>query len=216
MMPQAVRVGPARRLVAAGRMCVVVGMALALAGCGWASRVRDANLDVPRDEDGVETWDLREPPTAEYVGIDERFDEAIFSTLEPRRVRVLLPDGRVIDAGLTTVTFDNHLTPEGDLDPTGMNLSGPALPIDEAMDRLREHLSELGLSDESVREWESEIDRSEDERPIRGGASTTIGYMEIGVGGRYTFLSDQSTLSWGAGWGPGMDSGSSPTEDLNG
>lgn len=191
-------------LVALGAFAMMVSSCVSLP-FGRSGADETTKFDVPRDADGVETWDLREPPTAEYVGIQPGENTAVYSSLDPRPVRVLLPDDVVIDAELTTVTFDNFLAPDGSQDPHAMNLHSQAFAFDEAIGELRPYLTQLGLSEDAISEWKADIEAATDERPIRGGASTTVGYMQIGVGGRYTFEDDAASLSWGAGWGPLME-----------
>ena len=51
----------------------------------------------PVDKDGVELWDLRRPPSAADVGMPADEDSVAYETRKSRRVRFLLPKGKVLE-----------------------------------------------------------------------------------------------------------------------
>lgn len=199
-----------RALGGAGQGLMLLLAAL-LSGCGFIGG-GDEGLDVPRNDDGIETWDLRDPPAAEELGLERSIDEVILSTDEPRPVRVLLPEGMVLEADLTTVSFDNHRGGAGDRVPSGMDLHSSAMDFDEARQRLGSSFGQLGIDPGGIIEqWQADVDAMPDGGGIGEGetvgasGSRQLGYLRISVGGRYSPPADAATLSWTAVWEPQVE-----------
>lgn len=179
---------------------VMLGMLVAACSSLPSADTEDVmEFDLPRDADGVEAWDLREPPTASAVGLSGEHDEAVYSSVDPRLVRVLLPDGLSIEADVTTVSFDNHLSEDGEVDPSSLILHGANRPFDEALASFETSLEQLDLRRDAAATWEDDVTTA-DSDTVRVGASRVIDYLEASVGGRYKSLSGNASLTWTFGW----------------
>ena len=144
------------------------------------------------DAKGVEVWDLRTPPSASDVGMRADQDHVAYETRKPRRVRFLLPEGRVLETEIHLLIFERitHQDPADPSRPTGMDFDTTAMPLDAAYSVMRDGLTSLGLDTSPVDQWRTKIEK----RPksgaqanfgIEGGANTKIGYLSIGVGGEF-------------------------------
>ena len=155
----------------------------------------------PTDDDGVEVWDLRTPPSAADVGLRDK-DYVGYETNEPRRVRFLLPDDRELTIDASLVVFDRvmHKDPDDPSRPTGMDFRMLPMPLDEAYQVMKRSLTAFGLDTSAADRWRADIEArpttgpSTDQR-IEGGANTTIGYLNIGVGGVYDPLDGDDSVT---------------------
>lgn len=159
----------------------------------------------PTDDDGVEEWDLRTPPSAAEVGLRSDKDYVGFETRKPRRVRFLLPEDRELTVDAVLVVFDRvmYKDPADPTRPTGMDFRMRSIPLDTAYEVMGESLEAFGLDTSAVDEWRNKIETRPTSGPsadrrIEGGGNTTIGYLNIGVGGVYDPVDgDESvTIKW--------------------
>src|SRR5690625_3894799 len=99
-----------------------------LSGCG-------THMNTDNDDGFPQTWDLREPPTREQVGM-KNDDTVIFETDAPRTVTLRLPEDTSLTLPLTLLTFDNYgRDPSGDnQNPTGLDGKTDRVPLDETVE----------------------------------------------------------------------------------
>lgn len=143
----------------------------------------------PTNDAGVEVWDLRTPPSASDVGLRDK-DYVGYETREPRKVQFLLPDDRELTIDATLVVFDRvmYKDPADPTRPTGMDFRMAPMPLDEAYEVMGRSLKAFGLDTAPVDQWRNDIENRptsgvEANHRVEGGGNTTIGYLNIGVGG---------------------------------
>lgn len=144
----------------------------------------------PTDDNGVEVWDLRTPPSADDVGLRADKDYVGYETRKPRRVRFLLPEDHELTIDATLVVFDRvmHKDPADPTRPTGMDFRMAPMPLETAYKVMSTSLKAFGLGTEPVDTWRQDIENKptsgvESNRRIEGGGNTKIGYLTVGVGG---------------------------------
>lgn len=156
----------------------------------------------PTDDDGVEVWDLRTPPSASDVGLRDDKDYVAYETKEPRRVRFLLPEDRELTVDASLVVFDRVMyeDPADPTRPTGMDFRMLPIPLDEAYQVMGRSLKAFGLSTQPVDQWRQDIENRpssgvESNLRVEGGGNTTIGYLTIGVGGVFNPINENDTAT---------------------
>ncbi|KAA1398057.1 hypothetical protein [Aeromicrobium ginsengisoli] len=156
----------------------------------------------PTDAKGVEVWDLRTPPSAADVGMRADKDHVAYETRKPRRVRFLLPQGKVLETDIYLLVFERimHEDPADPTRPTGMDFDTKAMPLDTAYSVMHDGLTSLGLSTSPVDEWRAKIEGRPSSGPsadltIEGGGNTVLGYLDIGVGGIYQPLDGDDSVT---------------------
>lgn len=154
----------------------------------------------PTDDDGVEVWDLRTRPTAQDVGMPDDKNYVAYETDEPRTVRFLLPQDKVLETKLYLVVFDRVTVPAttDKTVVTGVDFRANTMPLEDAYVVMADSLKAFGLDTKPVDEWRSEIENRPTSGPsanlrIEGGANTVLGYLDIGVGGVYNPINGDDT-----------------------
>ncbi len=109
----------------------------------------------PTDDNGVEVWDLRTPPSADDVGLRADKDYVGYETRKPRRVRFLLPEDHELTIDATLVVFDRvmHKDPADPTRPTGMDFRMAPMPLETAYKVMSTSLKAFGLGTEPVDTW---------------------------------------------------------------
>ena len=156
----------------------------------------------PTDDNGVEVWDLRTRPTAQDVGMPTSEDYVAYGTDEPRTVRFLLPEGKVLETKLYLLVFD-RVTAPATTDKTvvtGMDFHARSMPAKDAYKVMGRSLKAFGLGTAPVDQWRQEIENRPTDgyranMPIEGGDGATIGYLDIGVTGDYNPVDGDNTAS---------------------
>ena len=146
----------------------------------------------PVDKDGVEVWDLRTPPSTSDVGMRSDKNYVAYESRKPRRVRFLLPENRELRIDASLVVFDRvmYKDPADPTRPTGMDFRMKPIPLDQAYKVMGRSLKAFGLDTAQVDQWRQDIENRpssgvESNLRVEGGGNTTIGYLDIGVGGVY-------------------------------
>jgi hypothetical protein len=160
----------------------------------------------PTDADGVEVWDLRTRPTAQDVGMPTNKDYVAYETRKPRTVRLLLPQGKVLETKLYLVVFDRITAPatKDKTVVTGMDFHAAPMPLDDAYEVMGDSLKAFSLDTSAVDQWRAKIEGQPATGPsvnlrIEGGGNTELGYLGIGVEGSYDPIDgDLATISYRA------------------
>lgn len=154
----------------------------------------------PTDDDGVEVWDLRTRPTAQDVGMPDSKDYVAYESDEPRTVRFLLPDDKVLETELYLVVFDRVTVPAttDKTVVTGVDFRAKTMPLDDAYVVMGDSLRAFGLDTSTVDAWRAKIEGRPTDGPsatlrVEGGANTELGYLGIGVGGVYNPVNGDDT-----------------------
>lgn len=155
-------------------------------------------------EDSVTTYDLREPPRREDLGMEtgspvvtQRFDE-------PTSVRLRLPEERELRTPVTLVAADSYAgAPDvGAAPPTGMDLHTTLMPLEEAAQVMRESLGQLGTSPDAVEPWVREASVAEGSEGVRSAnVETRLGYLSVRLQGRYSPLDRRASVTYTLFWG---------------
>lgn len=167
-------------------------------------------------EDGVDTWDLRQPPTRADVGLPDGEHTAVYETRERRPLVLLLPEEVRLEIEARLVVFNDLLRiREDDPDPTTMNISTGALDTDVAYDRYTSSLETLGLPAGAADRWRADIEKAPDSGPEAGRSvssgdrSVDLGSVTVGLGVTYSPVSQLSILKLSLSWVP-LGTASSP------
>lgn len=183
-------------------------------------------------EDGVEVWDLTVEPTVEAFGIETdvratvgTFVGAYSSTsVGPRPVRLLLPEGKTVQVDATEVIFDMTDNAEAIVGETSGEELVPAgrlfsLQIDAAVTtgpkdgRAGYHsvLEQLDLPLDTLSELDTKIEDAEDADPVEdsqlvgvGESLPAAGGLQLGVGTSFRPTSPEKLflLRVSASWDP--------------
>lgn len=172
-------------------------------------------------EAGEGSWDLRAPPSREEAGMPTGESVVIY---EPHgwlwwdrslRTHVLLPEGKRIDTEAGSVAFDSYGAAcpvrSETADPTTMDISAGAMPLDEARQELLRAAEEFGFYREEIESWHAEAASREDatERVKTPFLRSEVGYLTIEVQGRFNPIGDDHenafvhyTLTWAEPFDP--------------
>ncbi len=155
-------------------------------------------------EEPVTTYDLRQPPAREDLGVQtgsavvtQRFDE-------PTSVRLRLPADRELRVQVTLVAADSYAgAPDVEsAPPTGMDMHTTLMSLQEAAQVMRESLEQLGTSPDPVDPWVRKASLAEGSERIRSAnLETRLGYLSIRLQGRYSPLDGRASVSYSLYWG---------------
>lgn len=155
-------------------------------------------------EDGVEVWDLTVPPSTEAFGIDTdvRPNTPILvgayssTSVGPRPVRLLLPEGKSVQIDATEVIFEASDHDEAITDPTSDEVLVPAgrifgLQVNGAIEHgpddgravYRDVLGQLDLPLDSLTELDAKIVAAENADPIEDWQLVGVGEPLPAAGG---------------------------------
>src|SRR5699024_9887745 len=98
------------------------------------------------DDASPQSWDLREPPTREQVGMKDDEDDvfALYDTDEPHQVDLKLPENTTLTLPLTLLTFNSpRLAPSDPQPPTSLDGKTDRVPLDETVELYRSTLDQL-------------------------------------------------------------------------
>lgn len=128
-------------------LLTTTGCTVSFNGDQHTGRGKIPHAKAPVNEDGVEVWDLRTPPSAQDVGMPDNEDYVGYETDDPRRVRFLLPEDRQLTIDATLVVFDRvmHKDPADPTRPTGMDFRMRPMPLDKASAVMGRSLKAFGL-----------------------------------------------------------------------
>lgn len=187
-----------------------------LAGCTVTSNITDEPAEPAAArtvEDGVEVWDLREPPTAADVGIQPGEKTSDFQTGVPRRIRLLLPEGFELETVGPLLGFDNYGHPHRKLDhperlgswtPSTMFVKSAPLEPNAAYEGFKRDLAAVGLPPDAAETWLAEMRSAPTAGPGVGPIQVRdfaeVGYLEVAVLASYSPVGDTTVLSWT--WAP--------------
>lgn len=168
-------------------------------------------------EAGIGTWDLRTPPSRKEAGMppDETvviYERGGWWRTPPIRARVLLPEGKRVEAEASYVALDSYGAPcpqsTGTANPTTMDISVDSVSLDEAHRILLRAADEFGLSRRYIEEWYSEAKRADGieqatDRVDTPSLRSKVGYLTLDVQGRFSPIGDEPdstfvhyTFSW--------------------
>src|SRR5699024_11224353 len=120
-----------------------------LGGCG-------THMNTDNDDDFPQTWDLREPPTREQVGM-KNDDTVIFETDAPRTVTLRLPEDASLTLPLTLLTFDSYgAGPSEDADPVDLDGKTDRVPLDETVELYRSTLDQLNMGTDTIADFQKQ------------------------------------------------------------
>lgn len=170
-------------------------LAAGVGGCSvrWETNRRDPLAGVPKNSDGVEQWDLRQPPSRADVGMAEGEEFVAYEDRDrPRPIVLLLPQGRTLRLeNVYLVTFDRITVTQERLSatdgPVQMDFRPELQPIAQAQEELRRSLGVIGADTGAAERWRRAVDSrprtgmGSDQR-VEGGASVQLGYLTIGAG----------------------------------
>lgn len=166
-------------------------VAVLLTGCVGMEIEKSPAPVAPTNADGVETWDLRTRPTAEYVGMEQGRNTVSYGSRDPRQIVLLLPqdvDWELSDVRL--VVFEGPYSREQDglaPDPDGVAIKRPVMSLSRAAEQFRADVATLSMSATHVSDWLERV-RGRDRgaaSPVRANHVTQVGDYEVTVTATY-------------------------------
>src|SRR5699024_11074201 len=172
-----------------------------LSGCGTP-------MNTDNDDGFPQSWDLREPPTREQVGM-KNDDTVIFETDAPRTVTLRLPEDTSLTLPLTLLTFDSYgRNPSGDnQNPTGLDGKTDRVPLDETVELYRSTLDQLHMGTDTIADFQKQASAADGaQHPAKRITSQPltkcVGYIEIQLHAEYEPDNQVGFIQFSGAWGP--------------
>ena len=194
---------PSMRQVVLLATCLMLTAGL-ISGCADGD-TKDTMDTTDRTE---KTWDLREPPTREQVGM-KNDNTVIFETDAPRTVTLRLPEDTSLTLPLTLLTFDNYgRDPSGDnQNPTGLDGKTDRVPLDETVELYRSTLDQLNMGTDTIADFQKQASAADGaQHPAKRITSQPltkrVGYIEIQLHAEYEPDNQVGFIQFSGAWGP--------------
>jgi len=145
------------------------------------------------DDASPQSWDLREPPTREQVGMKNDEDDvfALYDTDEPHQVSLKLPKNTTLTLPLTLLTFNSPgLAPSDPQPPTSLDEKTDRVPLDEAVELYRSTLDQLNMGTDTIADFQKQASAADGaQHPAKRISSNIvrkrIGYLQVEVVAQY-------------------------------
>src|SRR5699024_1479925 len=191
------------------RTTLLAGITLALALTCTSGCAAHPNKNADAKDVFPQSWDLREPPTREQVGMK---DDAtvIFETDAPRTVTLRLPEDASLTLPLTLLTFDSYgAGPSEDADPVDLDGKTDRVPLDETVKLYRSTLDELNMDTDTIADFQKQASAANGaQHPAKRITSQRVekkyGYMRLQVLAQYEPDTQVGYIKISGVWGQGL------------
>src|SRR5699024_11035699 len=189
------------------RTTLLAGITLALALTCTSGCAAHPNKNADAKDVFPQSWDLREPPTREQVGMK---DDAtvIFETDAPRTVTLRLPEDASLTLPLTLLTFDSYgAGPSEDADPVDLDGKTDRVPLDETVELYRSTLDQLNMGTDTIADFQKQASAADGaQHPAKRITSQPLtkrdGYIEIQLHAEYEPDNQVGFIQFSGAWGP--------------
>lgn len=151
--------------------------------------------------DGVEIWNLQDPPSTTALGIPEDSAAGIYETQEPRTVRFDLPGGTRLTVKATLVTFERF--GDGETARFTVGVRTAQLEPDALVATFRDVLGQLEVSTDAADQLAADLKAAPDDQTehiIVGSDTVTLGNLRIGAQADVAPIAGAGPVIIGGSW----------------
>jgi len=197
------------------RTMLTIVVAIVLVSATGCTLTPGTNSD--DDDASPQSWDLREPPTREQVGMKDDEDDvfALYDTDEPHQVDLKLPENTTLTLPLTLLTFNSPgLAPSDPQPPTSLDGKTDRVPLDETVELYRSTLDQLNMGTDTIADFQKQASAADGaQHPAKRITSQRVekkyGYMRLQVLAQYEPDTQVGYIKISGVWGPTLKYGTS-------
>src|SRR5699024_3369753 len=165
------------------------------------------------DDASPQSWDLREPPSREQVGMKNDEDDvfALYDTDEPHQVSLKLPKNTTLTLPLTLLTFDSYgRHPSSDNQhPASLDGKTDRVPLGETVELYRSTLDQLNMGTDTIADFQKQASAADGaQHPAKRITSQRVekkyGYMRLQVLAQYEPDTQVGYIKISGVWGQGL------------